>query len=130
MGIMVGELCPAVTSRRYWFEQKNQAVRMVLALGEELGATAGTVTRVPGQLGCGVESVREWVAQAEVDAGARARVTSAESLELKGLRQQNRGLRRANDIVWLAASFFACGARLSTAVTMRFIDQNRDEFRG
>ena len=130
MGIMVGELRPAVTSRRYWFDQKNQAVRLVLALGEELVTTAGTLTRVARQLGYGVESVRKWVARAEIYAGARAGVTSAESLELKGLRRQNRELRRANEIVWRAATFFAGGARLSTAMTVRFVDQNRDEFRG
>ena len=79
---------------------------------------------------CGVESVRKWVARAEIYAGARAGVTSAESLELKGLRRQNRELRRANEIVWRAATFFAGGARLSTAMTVRFVDQNRDEFRG
>ncbi len=35
-------------------EQKEHAVRMVLALREELGASAGTVTRVAPQLGYGV----------------------------------------------------------------------------
>ena len=83
---------------------------MVLALREELGTTAGTVARVARQLGYGVESVRSWVRQAEIDAGARAGVTSAESEELRRLRQENRELRRANEILQRAATFF--GAEL------------------
>ena len=104
------EAGPAATSRRYSAEQKQHAVRMVLALREELGTSAGTVTRVARQLGYGVESVRKWVAQAETDADVRAGVSSGESEELKRLRQENRELRRANEILQRAAVFF--GAEL------------------
>ena len=110
MGSMDADLRPAATSRRYSPEQKDQAVRMVLALRAELGTSAGTVTRVARQLGYGVESVRSWVNQAEVDAGVRPGVTSAESEELRRLRQENRELRRANEILQRAATFF--GAEL------------------
>lgn len=110
MGSMDAELRPAATSRRYSREQKEQAVRMVLALREELGTTAGTVARVARQLGYGVESVRSWVRQAEIGAGQRAGATSAESEELRRLRQENRELRRANEILQRAATFF--GAEL------------------
>lgn len=48
-------------SRRYTPAEKEQAVRMVQALREELGTTQGTVRRVADQLGYGVESVRGWV---------------------------------------------------------------------
>ena len=106
------EAGPAATSRRYSAEQKQHAVRMVLALREELGTSAGTVTRVARQLGYGVESVRKWVAQAETDAGVRAGVSSGESEELKRLRQENRELRRANEILQRAAVF---SGRSSTA---------------
>ncbi len=48
------------TMRRYSREQKEQAVRMVFALREELGTSQGTVKRVADQLGIGVESLRSW----------------------------------------------------------------------
>ena len=48
-------------TRRYTPAEKEQAVRMVHALREELGTTQGTVKRVAEQLGYGVESVRGWV---------------------------------------------------------------------
>jgi transposase len=57
------------TSRRYGPQEKEQAVRMVRALREELGTSQGTVKRVAEQLGYGVESVRGWVKQADIDGG-------------------------------------------------------------
>ena len=105
MGAMSTE-ARAATSRRYSPEQKQHAVRMVLALREELGTSAGTITRVARQLGYGVESVRKWVARAEIDAGARVGLTSAGSEELRRLRQENRELVRANEILQRAATFF------------------------
>ena len=58
------------------------------------------------QLGYGEESVRRWVAQAEIDAGTRAGTSTAESAEMRRLRQENRELRRANEILQRAAAFF------------------------
>ena len=53
------------------------------------------------------ETVRKWVRQAEVDAGARPGVTSEESAELKRLKRENAELRRANAILKAASAFFA-----------------------
>ena len=67
------------TTRRYSVEEKAAAVRMVRALCAELGVTQGTVQRVATQLGYGVESVRMWVKQADVDDGLAPGVSSAEA---------------------------------------------------
>lgn len=53
------------------------------------------------------ETVRQWVRQAEIDAGARDGVSSEESAEVKRLRRENAELRRANAILKAASSFFA-----------------------
>lgn len=100
------------TTRRYSREERQAAVRMVRALQAETGMTHGAVKRkrVAEQLGYGVESVRTWVKQAEVDDGVRPGTTSAESQRLRELEQENRELRRANEILKRAASFF--GAEL------------------
>jgi transposase len=98
------------TTRRYSREEKQAAVRMVRSLRAETGSTAGTVRRVAEQLGYGVESVRGWVRQAEIDDGVAPGVSSEEQARLRELEQENRELRRANEILRRAATFF--GAEL------------------
>ena len=98
------------TTRRYSDEEKAAAVRMVQTLRAELGTNQGTVQRVARQLGYGVESVRTWVKQAEIDEGAAPGVSTAEAKRLRELEQEVRELRRANEILKRAASFF--GAEL------------------
>ena len=98
------------TTRRYSPEEKAAAVRMVRTLRDELGAEQGTVARVARQLGYGVESVRSWVRQADIDDGHAPGVNSSESQRIKDLEQENRELKRANEILKRAASFF--GAEL------------------
>jgi transposase len=98
------------TSRRYSLEEKAAAVRMVRTLRAELGTDHGTVYRVARQLGYGVESVRTWVRQADIDDGYAPGVSTAESQRIKDLEQENRELKRANEILKRAASFF--GAEL------------------
>jgi transposase len=68
------------------------------------------VRRVAEQLGYGIESVRTWVKQADIDDGVRAGVTTGESARVKDLEQEVRELRRANEILKRAAVFF--GAEL------------------
>ena len=66
--------------------------------------------RVAEQLGYGTESVRTWVKQADVDDGQIPGVTTDEAARMLALEQENRELRRANEILKRAASFF--GAEL------------------
>jgi transposase len=95
------------TTRRYSQEEKDQAVRLVFQLRKELGTSQGTVVRVADQLGYGAESVRRWVSQAEIDAGAAAGMSTVDRVRMKTLEQENRELRRANEILKRASAFFA-----------------------
>jgi transposase len=79
----------------------------VRQLRKELGTDHGTVKRVADQLGVGVETLRGWVKQAEIDAGVKPGVTSAEAERVRQLEQENRELRRANEILRRASAFFA-----------------------
>ena len=104
----MGDSKPVVpTHRRYSQEQKDQAVRLVRKVRAETGEKHGAVLRVARQLGYGVESVRSWVRQADIDDGVAAGTTTADTERMKRLEQENRELRRANEILKRAASFFA-----------------------
>ena len=98
------------TTRRYSVEEKAAVVRMVRSLQAETGMTHGAVRRVADQLGYGVESVRTWVKQADIDGGARSGVTTTEAEHVRALEQEVRELRRANEVLRRAATFL--GAEL------------------
>lgn len=105
---MAGEKSPGKpTKRRYTDTEKAQAVRLVRELRKELGTEHGTVYRVANQLGYGVESVRAWVRQADVDEGAKPGTSSDEAARVKALEQEVKELRRANAILKSASAFFA-----------------------
>ena len=98
---------PLPKGRRYSAEEKAQAVRLVRTLRDELGTSHGTVQRVADQLGYGLESVRSWVRQADIDAGLVGGVTTADKKRIAELEQENRELKRANSILKSASAFFA-----------------------
>jgi transposase len=52
-------------------------------------------------------AVREWVRQADVDAGQRDGLTTTEREELSQLRRENRRLREDVEILKRATAFFA-----------------------
>ena len=68
------------------------------------------ISRVARQLGVGVESLRQWVKQAEVDASTRLGLTTEDHEEMAKVRKENIEIRRANGILHAAATFF--GAEL------------------
>lgn len=66
------------------------------------------IAQVAKDLGIHREALRLWVRQAEADAGTRNdRLTTAERERLKELERENRELRKANEILKAASTFFA-----------------------
>jgi transposase len=105
---MTKEITPGrPTTRRYTKQEKEQAVRLVFELRTELGTSQGTVVRIADQLGYGTESVRRWVLDAEIEAGDAPGMSTAERTKMRKLEQENRELRRANEILKRASAFFA-----------------------
>jgi transposase len=95
-------------SRKYPLELRQRAVRMVIEIRGDHESEWAAMGAVASMLGVGTpETVRKWVRRAEVDGGARPGVTSEESAELKRLKRENFELRRANEILKAASSFFA-----------------------
>ena len=87
-------------------ELKARVVRMVLDHRAEYPTTSAAVLAVSRQVGVGKESLRRWVAQAEVDTGDRPGITSEEHEEIRKLKAENRRLREDVAILKAATSFF------------------------
>ena len=74
----------------------------------ELIRTSGkTIGEVCRDLDLTETAVRRWVQQAEVNAGTRPGLATAERAELAELRRENRVLREEREILKKAAAFFA-----------------------
>jgi transposase len=96
--------------RKYPAELRDRAVRLVFEIREESGEKRGAIGKVAIQLGLNVETLRNWVNQAEVDQGRRTGLTTDERRRMRELEKENKELRRANEILKSAAIFF--GAEL------------------
>jgi transposase len=98
------------TSTRYPAEVRERAVRMVFEHEGEYGSQWAAITSIAAKLGMTPETLRTWVRRAETDEGLRPGLTTTERERLKTLERENRELRRANEILKAAATFF--GAEL------------------
>ena len=82
-------------------EFRAEAVRLI----REGGRTPDQLAR---DLGCSGQVIRNWVRQADLDAGRRSDgLTTPEGEELRRLRAENRILRMERDLLKKAAAFFA-----------------------
>ena len=86
--------------RSFTPEFKAQTVELVRTSGK-------SVAQVCRDLDLTETAVRRWVAQADIDAGRRNGLTTAEREELSQLRREVRVLRQERDILAKATAFFA-----------------------
>jgi transposase len=93
--------------RKYPDEVRERAVRMVFEIRQESGQQQGVIARVADKLGVNRETLRNWVKQAEIDGGQRPGTSTGDAQRIAELERENRELRRANDVLKAAASFFA-----------------------
>ena len=87
-------------------EMKARAVRLVLEHRAEYRTKTAAILAVAKQVGIGKESLRRWVAQAEIDGGDAPGVTTEENDEIRRLRAENRRLREDVSILKAATTFF------------------------
>jgi transposase len=93
--------------RKYPDELRERATRLVVEARREPASAAGAIKRIADQLGVHPEALRTWVKQAETDEGTRPGTASTEAARIAELEREVRELRRANQILKSAASFFA-----------------------
>ena len=92
------------SQKRYPPEMRERAVRMVETTIAETGERWGVVARVARQLGIGEETLRNWVKEADVDAGRRQGTTADDRTRIAELERENRELKRANAILRSASA--------------------------
>jgi transposase len=96
--------------KKYPVELRDRAIRLVedLLADEQLQlSVTGACSRVAEQLGINRDTLRGWVKQAQIDAGAKPGLASDDRRRLVQLERENRELRRANAILKTASAFFA-----------------------
>lgn len=86
---------------------RARCVRLVREHQQEYSTLAAAAAAVARQEGVSRESVRRWLARADVDDGSRPGVTSEESAEVKRLKSEVKRLREDNEILRRASIFFA-----------------------
>jgi transposase len=87
-------------------EFRRRAVELAREV-DETGQRVHPVATLARDLKISESCLRNWMAQADVDEGARPGLTSAERKELAELRRENRVLRMERDLLSRAAAFFA-----------------------
>lgn len=93
---------------KYSQEFRERAVRLVVEQRDDYPSEFEAIRSIAGKLGIGSpETLRKWIRRAEIDSGARPGLTTTEHEQVKALKKENAELRRANEILKAASSFFA-----------------------
>jgi len=95
--------------RKYPNELRERAQRMVVeSMSEDPALTLnGAVSRIGPRVGVVPDTLRGWMKQAAIDAGRRPGITTMEASRVKELEGEVKDLKRANEILLAASSFFA-----------------------
>lgn len=81
-------------------EFRAEAIRLAKSSGEP-------IARIAKDLGINPQTLRNWIAQEDVDSGRKAGLTTDERVRLRELERENRKLREEREILRKAAAFFA-----------------------
>lgn len=95
--------------RKYPDELRDRAQRLVAeAMSEDPSLSMNAaVKRIAPKVGVVPDTLRGWVRRAEIDEGRRPGTTSEDAAQVKALQAEVRELKRANEILLAASSFFA-----------------------
>ncbi|MCR9248398.1 MAG: transposase, partial [bacterium] len=75
--------------KRYPSEVRERAVRLVGEGLQEHESQWAAIRSVAEKIGCSAETLRNWIRQAERDAGERPGLTTSEQARLKELKREN-----------------------------------------
>lgn len=97
------------SGRKYPQELKDRAIRLVGEAREQDESLSqhAAVVRIAKLVGVHADTLRVWVRQTDINAGRKPGVTTDGAARLKELEREVRELKRANEILLAASSFFA-----------------------
>lgn len=95
--------------RKYPPELRERALRLVSeAMAEDPSLSMNqAVKRIGERVGVVPDTLRGWTKQHQIDTGKRPGTTTSDAATIKALQAENRELKRANEILLAASSFFA-----------------------
>lgn len=88
-------------------EVRERAVRMVVETQDDYPTQWAAIRSIADKIGCSGEALRNWVRQAETDAGTRPGLSTDERARMRELEREVKELRRANEILRKASAYFA-----------------------
>lgn len=95
--------------RKYPSELRERAARLVQEArvqDPELSLNAAVV-RIASRVGVNKDTLRGWCKQAGIDRGELPGISSGDTKKIKDLEREVHELKRANEILLAASSFFA-----------------------
>lgn len=95
--------------RKYPNELRERSVRLVTEAMSADGSLSvnAAVVRIGSRVGVNADTLRGWVKQQRIDTGVAPGTTSSDAGRIKALEAEVKELRRANEILLAASSFFA-----------------------
>jgi transposase-like protein len=95
--------------RKYPQELRERSQRLVVeARAQDPSLSLNqAVLRIGARVGVNPDTLRGWVKQADIDGGRRPGTSTGEASKVKELEREVRELKRANEILLAASSFFA-----------------------
>ena len=113
-------------SNKFSHEVRARAVRMARERRGDHASQWAAIASIAAKIGCSGETLRDWVRQAERDAGVRPGATTDEREPIKALDRENRELRQAKESLRKAAAYFAQAERAAGSSPIAFVDDHRD----
>jgi transposase len=88
---------------------RERLIRLVEeAMAEDAGLSLNrAVKRIADRVGVVPDTLRGWFRQRQVDAGVRPGTTTTDAKRIRDLEREVKELKRANEILLAASSFFA-----------------------
>jgi transposase-like protein len=86
---VVTQSAPAIPSKKYPADPRDRALRMAMDRLAENPTPYACVKALGPKLGVGVETLRKWLLQSEIDRGDRSGLTSEELEEIKRLKAES-----------------------------------------